>query len=550
MSLSDLPREGLLFVPLGGAGEIGMNLNLYACDGQWLMVDLGMTFADPGLPGVDLVFPDPSFIEMMRDKLLGIVLTHGHEDHIGAVPYLWPELEVPIYATPFTASLVRLKLEDMGLHEEAPLIEVPLEGGLAIGPFHVRYLSLAHSIPEGNALLITTRHGRVFHTGDWKLDDEPIIGRPTPPEMLRAVGDEGVLALVGDSTNIFNAAPSGSEGKVGAALAKLVAGMKGRVVVTTFASNAARIESLGEVARASGRQLIVAGRSLERIIALAKRHGYLADLPPLVPEDAAGALPPDKQLIVCTGCQGEPRAALYRIAFGAHKHIAIGAGDTVIFSSKIIPGNERALAQVYNQLAARDIDVVTEKDAFVHVSGHPSQPELADMLRWIRPRLVVPVHGEMRHMKAHAAFAKKHGAPQTLVPRNGSVLRLAPEEPAILGEVATGRLALDGDDIVPEDSASIIERRRIAQHGYAFVGLTLNRAGRLAGPPMLAIKGVPGGEDAELREIIDEAIADALARAASQDDGKLGETIRISVRRSIRAYCGKNALTDVKIARI
>lgn len=548
MALPALPKDALLFLPLGGSGEIGMNLNLYACNGKWLMVDLGMTFAEPHLPGVDLVFPDPSFIEMLRDDLLGIVLTHGHEDHIGAVPYLWPDLDVPIYATPFTAGLVRLKLMENGLHEQAPLIEIPLDGTFDLGPFKLRYLSIAHSIAEGNALLIDTPYGRVFHTGDWKLDEDPILGQPTSPDVLCTIGDEGVLALVGDSTNVFNEESSGSEGRVRDVLIEELKGRSGRILVTTFASNAARLDTLGKVAEATGRKLIVAGRSLERIIAVAKANGYLANFPDILDEEAARDLPRDKQFIICTGCQGEPRAALHRIAMGEHRNIRLSPGDLVVFSSKVIPGNERSISRIYNQLSTANVDVMTEKDAFIHVSGHPGQPDLQKMYEWIRPQVAIPVHGEMRHMKRHAEFAKAQGVEGAIVPYNGSVIQLAPGAPAHLCEVAAGRLVLDGDDIVPEDSPSVVDRRRIATNGYMLVTLVFTPKGRLAHDPVFTIKGVPGGEDGELHELLEEAVFGVLERERQvKEGGNIRESIRIASRRAIRAYTGKNAQVDVQI---
>lgn len=550
MALPDLPKDALLFVPLGGSGEIGMNLNLYGCNGKWIMVDFGMTFAEPNLPGVELVFPDPAFIETLRDDLLGIVLTHGHEDHIGAVPYLWPDLEVPIYATPFTSGLVRSKLIEADLHDQAELIEVPLEGTVELGPFKITYVPLAHSIAEGNALVIDTPYGRVFHTGDWKLDDDPILGQPALPKDLKKLGDEGVLALIGDSTNVFNPETSGSEGRVRDELIPLLANRPGRVIVTTFASNAARLDTIGKVAVATGRKLIVVGRSLKRIVSVAMASGYLKDFPPVFDEEEAAKIPKNKQLIICTGCQGEGRAALSRIAHGEHKHVQLSPKDLVVFSSKVIPGNERSIGRIYNLLAIANVDVLTEKDAFIHVSGHPGQPDLKLMYEWIRPDVAIPVHGEMRHMKKHAELARSYGVKHSVVPFNGSVIQLAPGKACHIAEVAAARLLLDGDDIVAEDSASILERRRIAQNGYAFVHVVLDRKGRMVLEPTYAIKGVPGATDDELLEMLDEAVENVIGKGKpNSDSGAIGESIRIAVRRILRAYTGKNALTDVRVTK-
>src|SRR3954462_15518035 len=391
------PGKELLFLALGGSGEIGMSVNLYGCDGKWIMVDLGMTFADPAYPGVELVLPDLTFIEENRKDLLGIVLTHGHEDHIGAIPYLAADLGVPLYATPFTAGLIAGKLEEEGLAERIQLNTVELGGDFRLGPFGFRYIPLAHSIPEGNALLIDTPYGRIFHTGDWKLDDTPQLGDPSTEAELRAIGDAGVLALVCDSTNVFNEESSGSELGVREGLYDVIQDADCRVLVTTFASNAARLKTLGHVARDTGRQVCVAGRSLDRILRVAKSVGYLTDFPEMIDFDSAMRLPRREVMIIATGGQEEARAALARIAFGQHK-LAVDEGDLVVFSSKQIPGNEIAIGRIQNELAARGVKMITDRQAEVHVSGHPGRPELAAVYDWIRPETIVPVHGEMRHM--------------------------------------------------------------------------------------------------------------------------------------------------------
>ena len=542
------PGNELIFLALGGSGEIGMNVNLYGCNGKWVMVDLGLTFADPAYPGVELVLPDLSFIEERRDDLLGIVLTHGHEDHIGAIPYLAADLGVPLYATPFTAGLIRLKLEEEGLAKEVKLHVIENEGSFALGPFGFRYVPLAHSIPEGNALVIDTPYGRIFHTGDWKLDEAPQLGAPSTPEQLSAIGDEGVLALVCDSTNVFNPDASGSEGDVRTGLMETVAAAPGRVLVTTFASNAARLQTLGEVAVATGRRLCVAGRSLDRIISTAKAAGYLKDFPPTVDWDDVMDLPRDEVMIIATGGQGEARAALARIAFDSHP-IKLSAGDTVIFSSKQIPGNEIAIGRIQNALAAAGVVMVTDRQAHVHVSGHPGRPELAAMYGWIRPQILLPVHGERRHMAEQARFGIECGVPQTVVQSNGDVLRLAPNGPEIVGRQSAGRLVLDGDVILPADGATMNERRKVSLHGQISVAVALDGRGRVIGTPALRTQGVPVEEDkaAFLDEAADEAAA-AVAKGSSEEEA-MRERVRLAVRRTATRWTGKKPVVDVLIIR-
>ena len=546
------PGNELIFLPLGGSGEIGMNVNLYGCNGKWVMVDLGMTFADPSYPGVDLVLPDLSFIEERAADLLGIVLTHGHEDHIGAIPYLANDLGVPLYATPFTAGLIAKKLEEEGLTKEVKLNIIPMGGTLQLGDFHFKYVALAHSIPEGNALVIDTPYGRIFHTGDWKLDDGPLLGTPASAAELTAIGDSGVLALVGDSTNVFNEEASGSETDVREGLLKVVKSRKtGRVVVTTFASNAARLATLGWVAKETGRHLVLAGRSMDRITEVAKATGYLRDMPPTLSWNDAAKMDPSKILILCTGAQGEPMAALSRIANGSHPVLKLEPGDVVIYSSKQIPGNELAIGHVQNALATRGIEVITEKQAHVHVSGHPGRPELEAMYEWIRPEISIPVHGERRHMEAHAALALANGVPRAMVPINGSAIRLAPNGPKLISHEPAGRLVLDGDVILPANGATMVERRRLMMNGYMGVSIVIGRDGRLAAPPVINIQGVPVEEDKAsfLRECADAAEA-AAKKADPKNDGKFADAIRVAVRRVAREWTGKKPVTEIQVTRL
>jgi ribonuclease J len=542
------PGNELLFLALGGSGEIGMNVNLYGCQGKWLMVDLGMTFADPAYPGVELVLPDLAFIEERRDDLLGIVLTHGHEDHIGAIPYLAGDLGVPLYATPFTAGLIAGKLEEEGLSQDVTVNVVDMLSDFSIGPFGLRYIPLAHSIPEGNALLISTPYGRIFHTGDWKLDDAPQLGDPSTEAELRAIGDEGVLALVCDSTNVFQEQPSGSESGVREGLDEVIRAATGRVLVTTFASNAARLKTLGHVAQDTGRQVCVAGRSLDRILRASKSVGYLTDFPEMVDFDTAMGLPPRDVLIIATGGQGESRAALARIAFGQHK-LSLDPGDLVVFSSKQIPGNEIAIGRIQNELAGRGIEMITDRQAPVHVSGHPGRPELAAMYDWIRPEIIVPVHGEMRHMMEQARFARARGVPHGIVQKNGDLVRLGPDGPAKLSEERVGRLILDGEIILNADGNTMNERRKLAFQGLIAVAVALDDEGRVVGDVEIDLMGVPVEEDREafLEEACDAARA-AVAKQSGKED-KLREEVRLAVRRCATDWTGKKPVVTVLLVR-
>ena len=540
------PGNELLFLALGGSDEIGMNVNLYGCQGKWVMVDLGITFSNSEYPGTELILPDLEFIEERSKDLLGIVLTHGHEDHIGAVPYLAAELGVPLYATPFTAALIRGKLQEQGLTDEIELNIIPMGGSFELGPFGFQLMPLAHSILEMSACLITTPYGRVFHTGDWKLDEAPVIGQPSTEEQLTKVGDEGILALVCDSTNAFNNDGSGSEGSVYADLLKSVTEARGRVVITTFASNAARLETLGKVAKAANRKLCFAGRSLNRIIEASQSTGYLKNLPETIDMDQVDSLPRNQVMVVATGGQGEARAALARIAAGNHP-VKLEEGDTVIFSSKQIPGNEVASGIIMNQLARSNILTVTEKQAHVHVSGHPGRPELAALYDWIRPDMLVPVHGERRHMAEQARFGLSEGIPKVIVQSNGDVIRLAPKGPQKIGEERTGRLILDGDVIIPADGDTMNQRRRLSWYGMISVAIAVDGNNALLGDPEFRMHGVPIEDERE--DFLDEASA-AVVKAVKDRKGdteKLREAVRLAVRRVATSWTGKKPIVDVMI---
>lgn len=535
-----IPGKELVFCALGGSGEIGMNVNLYGCQGKWLMVDLGMTFGMNEYPGVDLVFADLEFIENERENLLGIVLTHAHEDHIGAVPYFAEDLGVPLYATPFTAKLVAAKLEEAGLLDVVELIVIDDLEQFQIGPFGIRYVPLAHSIAEGNALVIETPYGRIFHTGDWKLDDAPQIGTPATAEELTAIGDEGVLALVCDSTNVFNDKASGSEGEVYEGLLEEVKRHKGkRVLVTTFASNVARLQTLGDVARKTGRRLCVAGRSLDRIISTGQACGYLKKLPEIVDIDEVMDLPRDEVLIIATGGQGEPRAALARISEGSHP-IKLEKGDVVLFSSRQIPGNELSIGRIQNRLAEAGVELVTDRQSMIHVSGHPGRPELETLYGWLRPQILLPVHGEIRHMKEQARLGLSCGIPKAVFQKNGDLVRLAPDHPGKFGEVRAGRLVLDGDIITPSDGEAMVMRRRIAYNGV--VSVAADRKGNVE----VSAMGLPLDED--YAEFVDEArrdVAEALRRVKKGDRESRSEACRLAARRAATRWSGKRPQVQV-----
>lgn len=536
------PEDELLFLALGGSGEIGMNVNLYGCRGKWLMVDLGMSFGAAEYPGTELMFADPEFIEERAGDLLGIVLTHAHEDHIGAVPYFAADLGVPLYATPFTAGLVRRKLAEAGLAGEVELNVIDREhGSISLGPFEITYIPLSHSIAEGNALLIETPFGRVFHTGDWKLDEEPLIGIPATEEELLQLGDEGILALVCDSTNVFNSASSGSEGEVYRGLLEEVHSHAGkRVLVTTFASNVARLQTLGRVAQQTGRELCVAGRSLDRIIEVAQDNGYLLDFPQTIDFDTTMARPRGKVMILATGGQGEPRAALARIAEDSHP-LSLAEGDVVLFSSRQIPGNELAIGRIQNLLAHKGITMVTDRQSMIHVSGHPGRPDLEAIYRWLRPQILVPVHGEIRHMNEQARLGLATRIPKAIAQKNGDVVRLAPGAPGKIGEVRTGRLVLDGDIIVPADGEAIVMRRRLARDGLLIVALDGKGGAQVHGI------GLPLDEDYD--EFVAEAeadVAEALRKLkGARDPDAVAETARLAARRAAQRWSGKKPQTKV-----
>ena len=544
----------LLFLPLGGAGEIGMNLNLYGHAGKWLMVDFGITFGDDTTPGIDVITPDPTFIAERKDQLTGLILTHAHEDHLGAVPYLWPRIECPIYATAFTASVLRRKLSETSFGDRVEINVIPLSGRFSVGPFKLELITLTHSIPEPNAVVLQTAVGSVMHTGDWKIDPDPVVGLTTDEQRLIEVGEEGVLAMVCDSTNVFVPGTSGSEGDVRENLEALVAKCERRVVVACFASNVARLETIARVGEATDRSVALVGRSLWRIYEAAKENGYLTDIPPFITEKDVGYMPPDRVLMICTGSQGEPRAALPRIAGGEHRDVALETGDTVIFSSRVIPGNEMAIGRLHNRLISTGVEVITASDAAIHVSGHPARDELVQMYNWIRPQIAVPVHGEARHIIAHEKLARDCQVPQPIVTQNGSLVRLAPGRAEIIDEVFSDRLAMDGNRLVPMDSQAIKARRRMTHHGTAVATVVIDEHGDLIRDPVVTVNGVyDEDDDDEVEcEVVDAVIATIEDMRAKQrrDDEFVSEMSRRAVRRCVRALCGKNPHTEIHLIRV
>jgi ribonuclease J len=542
--------DELVFLPLGGAGEIGMNLNCYGLGPpdarKWIVVDCGVTFGrEFSTPGVDVIMPDVRFLEENRSDLLGIVITHAHEDHLGAVAYLWPRLRCPVFATPFTARLLQDKLEEANLETQVRVRVVPLGGKFTLGPFGIEFITITHSILEPNVVAIRTPLGTIIHTGDWKIDPDPLIGEKTDDAALRALGTEGVLAMVCDSTNIFVEGESGSEADVQKALHKLIGGLKGRVAVTAFASNVARLQSIAHAARTHGREIVLVGRSMHRMVQAAKDTGYLPDFPSLVSEDDAVHLPADHVLYLCTGSQGEPRAALARIAAGNHPRVELGQGDTVIFSSRVIPGNEIAIHELHNDLSRLGVTVLSAEDHFVHVSGHPARGELAEMYRWVRPKIAIPVHGETRHIAEHVRFAQSMQVPHTVAAANGEMVRLAPGPPTQVDEVPSGRIFMDGKLLTTEDDGYARSRRGMGFAGFIGITMVVDRRGRLAADPVLHMEGVPE----VVREPVLSAI-DGLMRGQKQHHSDLAESVRRVARRSAEGVWGKKPVVRVQVVDI
>ncbi len=553
----------LVFLPLGGCGEIGMNLNAYgygpANNRRWIIIDVGVTFGGDDTPGVDLITPDVSFFEDQGDRIDAIFLTHAHEDHIGAIGLLLPLLKTraPLYATAFTAHLIAGKLAERG-QKHINVNVVPLGGSVEAGPFSVRYITLTHSIPEPNALAVQTPLGMIMHTGDWKIDPAPMVGEPTDIASLKKLGDAGVLAMVCDSTNVFVDGESGSEGTVRENLTELIGSLTGRIAVTTFASNIARVATVIEAARAAGRSVCLVGRSMHKITDAAVATGVIKNLPDFVKEENAGSLPNDNILYLCTGSQGEARAALGRITRGDHRHVTLGEGDSVIFSSRIIPGNEKGIFDMQNTLAEKGVRVITDrsKDKPIHVSGHPARDELRQMYQWIRPQISVPVHGERRHIVEHAAYARSLQIGQTVTPRNGDLIRLAPGKPEVIDVVPNGRLYLDGNKMVPAGSEGLRERVGLSQWGIVSVAVALDEDGDLVDGPILTARGLSETDGSSADEsliLVDEAAEEAinkLKRGKRLDDDEVEKALVRAVKRQCEKTFGRKPFVDVSVLRV
>ncbi len=551
--------DELVFLPLGGSNEIGMNLNLYGYGPpharKWIVVDVGVTFGDPTTPGVDIIMPDATYAE--GEDILGVVLTHAHEDHIGAIGWLWPKLKAPVYCTPFTAYLVREKLRDAELLDQVDLREVPLGATINLGPFEVTLVTITHSIPEPNGLAIKTPLGTVLHTGDWKIDEDPVIGERVDVETIRRLGEEGVLAMVCDSTNVFVDGVAGSEAGVREKLAELIATLKGKVAVACFASNVARLDSVVRAAQAAGRRVCLVGRSMHRITAAAKSVGLLKDVEDFLPEGEASYLPANKVLYLCTGSQGEPRAALARIADGSHSHVKLGDGDSCIFSSRVIPGNEIPIRNLQNKLADRGVRIYTERDhPGIHVSGHPCRDELKQMYQWARPEIAVPTHGERRHLLEHCALAKDMQIPQAIAPRNGDMVRLAPGRAEVIDEVPSGRLFVDGNVLEPEGGEALRERRHAAHNGVLVVSLAMDKKGKLASDIEVRGLGLTGDADYPLEEALDdlaERAEEAVGRLKGEeryDDAAVEAAIARTLKKASQQIWDRRPIVETVVLRL
>ncbi len=548
----DAYSGGLDFLPLGGTGEIGMNLNLYRASGKWLAIDCGIGFGGNENPEIEIMMPDPGFIADRRDDLLALVITHAHEDHIGAVAHLWRQMRCPVYATPFAAAVLKRKLGEAGLVNEVRVHVVQPGGKFQIGPFDLQFLSVAHSLPEAQALVIRTQFGTILHTGDWKLDPNPMVGPPTDEAAFAALGKEGVLAMVCDSTNAMVDGHSGSEADVRRSLSELVRSIKhGRVAVTCFASNVARVESVALAARDAGRHVALVGRSLRNLETAAKECGYLRGLPDFVPEEEAGSIPDDNLLMLVTGSQGEPRSALSRIAADTHPNIALGEGDTVIYSSRMIPGNERPIISVQDGLVRRGVRVITDEDTMTHVSGHPARDELRHLYALVKPKFSVPVHGEWRHLSAHAALAKEGGATPILL-EDGDILSLSPGRPEVVDSAPVGRLALDGNRVVPVNGGVLAARRRMLFNGVVLGSFAVDAAGKLVGKPKVSAPGLFEPDDPETARVtadFAQAVGD-LPAALRKDDSALADAARAALRRALGRRLQKRPMVDVHLLRV
>ena len=552
-----MTKEELIFCPLGGSGEIGANMNLYAYgkeDNQkWIIVDMGVTFADESIPGIDLIYPDPGFILDKKNDLLGLVLTHAHEDHIGAVAHIWPSLKCKIYATPFTAALLQEKFKEKKIDISNYIKIVQLNGKIKLGPFEIDFVTMTHSILEPNGLSITTPAGVVLHTGDWKIDPNPLIGNDIDKEKLKSIGNKGVLAMICDSTNVFSEGRSGSELDVRESLLKIMEVKNKKIIVTSFASNVARMETVFYCAKKTNRNICLVGRSMHRIYKAARQCGYLQNLiEPIDPRDA-NKIARNKIIYLCTGSQGEPMGAMNRIVNDIHPDVYLESGDTVIFSSKIIPGNEKKLYQLQNKITKADVEIITEENAFVHVSGHPNRDDLKDMYNWVKPKCIIPVHGEHRHMKEQVIFAKKMQIPQALLIENGDIIKMFPGDPKIVDKAPSGKMYLDGSIGVTEDAYSIKERKNLSINGYLEVTLIVTNNGKIK-KPVISFKGIPENNVSEnfIFDMEDQInnICRTFSLQSKNQEKNLIESLKKNCRKIVKERTGKKPYTNINIARI
>lgn len=548
-----VPDKGLFFVPLGGAGEIGINFGLYSCDGQWIAVDCGVGFAGDRLPGVDMVLPDPTFAEQIAKNLKALIITHAHEDHIGAVGHFWPLLRCPVYATPFATEMLETRLDEAGILGRVSLETVEAGDELDLAPFDIELIPVNHSVPEAVSLLIRTKYGNVFHTGDWRFDDTPVVGKPANYARFKELGKENVLAMVADSTNVFVENDILSENDVKDSLTTLFSRYSGkRLVVTCFASNVGRIESIAEAAEKNGRTVCLLGRSLWRVEGAGRACGYFRGINVFLTDEEAQDLPPSKVLYLCTGCQGEPKAALSNLSYGVYRSLQLNKGDVVIFSSRVIPGNEQAIANIKNRFIAKGIEVVTDKDALTHVSGHANRNDMKRMYGFVRPKIAVPVHGEAAHLFEHAKLADECGISQTVIPKDGDVISFGADKAEVIGSVQSGLMAMDGRKIIPVNADVLKKRRRMLEDGTVVATVVLDKKNAVVGSVQISATGLIDAQSPEM-SVLDEGIKAALSSltpARLKDDGSVADAVKAAVRKTVMENHGRRPMVDVHLVRV
>ncbi len=548
-----VPDKGLFFVPLGGAGEIGINFGLYSCDGQWIAVDCGVGFAGDRLPGVDMVLPDPTFAEQISKNLKALIITHAHEDHIGAVGHFWPLLRCPVYATPFATEMLETRLDEAGILGRVSLETVEAGDELDLAPFDMELIPVNHSVPEAVSLLIRTKYGNVFHTGDWRFDDTPVVGKPANYARFKELGKENVLAMVADSTNVFVENDILSESDVKDSLTTLFSRYSGkRLVVTCFASNVGRIESIAEAAEKNGRTVCLLGRSLWRVEGAGRACGYFRGINVFLTDEEAQDLPPSKVLYLCTGCQGEPKAALSNLSYGVYRSLQLNKGDVVIFSSRVIPGNEQAIANIKNRFIAKGIEVVTDKDALTHVSGHANHNDMKRMYGFVRPKIAVPVHGEAAHLFEHAKLADECGISQTVIPKDGDVISFGADKAEVIGSVQSGLMAMDGRKIIPVNADVLKKRRRMLEDGTVVATVVLDKKNAVVGSVQISATGLIDAQSPEM-SVLDEGIKAALSSltpARLKDDGSVADAVKAAIRKTVMENHGRRPMVDVHLVRV